>query len=260
MSRHFFLNKSVYDEFMKHILLLQSRLSPDMCAREVRLYERELPKSTILSTVSTVDLSQAWTNPETLLQGCNAVIIGGSGDFDLHGGREELDPARVGAREILERLRPLIRFALDSHFPLLGICFGHQLIAEVQGGEITGDPTQKKFGSHEVEVHDSAAQDPLFSALPATFTAQYGHKDAVTKLPEGATLLASGPDCRFSALRYGSKIYSTQFHPEMNRDDMIDRFQVHSDYLPPGLSADEAVRESREASELIRTFVEKIVA
>lgn len=244
---------------MKNILLIQSRLNPDLCAREVQLYTRELFEISNPRTLSSLDGEVAWQDPATLLAEYDAVIIGGSGDFDLHGGRESSDPARVGAREVLVRLTPLIRFALDTHFPLLGICFGHQLIAEVQGGNIESDPLQKKFGSYDVIQHDAALTDPLFTTLPTSFTAQYGHKDAVTKLPKGATLLASGSDCRFSALRYGSKIYSTQFHPEMNRSDMIDRFEANSDYLPPGLSVDEAVRESSDASRLIRTFVEKIV-
>ena len=51
---------------------------------------------------------------------------------------------------------------------------------------------------------------------------QYAHKDSVTKLPAGATLLAEGPKCKFSALRYGDTAYTLQFHPEIERLESTD--------------------------------------
>lgn len=244
---------------MKTIILVQSRIDPHTLERERRAYGRSLSSCTLRS-ISTLDHAQPWDEPERFLSGVHGVIIGGSSDFDLHGGRTHDDPARVGAREILERIRPLIVHALEHHFPMLGVCFGHQLIAEVQGGNVVSDPEQRKFGSYDVAKLEEAIEDPLFSDLPDAFVAQYGHKDAVSALPHGAVLLARGDACHFSALRYGTRVYTTQFHPELTGDDMRTRIEAQSQYLPEGMTAAQAVRSSPEAEMLLTRFVERIVS
>lgn len=244
---------------MKKILLIQSRVKPDIVARERSEFDRALSGTATLSYLSAVDESRSWEKPETLLEGFDGVILGGSGEFDLHGGRTDDDVARTTAHVILRRLSPLMRTVLEKDFPLFGVCFGHQLMAEMLGGNITSDPDQKKAGSYELSRCATAADDALFNDVPEIFVAQYGHKDAVTSMPEGAVLLASGSACKFSALRYGRKVYSTQFHPELTEDDVLNRFKTTPGYLPEGVEAESLVRPSPEASRLLRNFVERIL-
>ena len=105
------------------------------------------------------------------------------------------------------------------------------------------DETQSKSGSHEVHLTEEGSSDKLFKTLPKSFVAQYWHKDSVTNLPEGAMILATRPSCRFSALRYGDNVYTTQFHPEVER-----------------ITSDENPKPSPEASRLIPLWIERIVA
>lgn len=244
---------------MKKILLIQSRLSPHSIAAERAAYERSAGDAQLVC-LSSLDESVGWDDPAALLAGTHGVIIGGSADVDLHGGREEDDESRRVAREILVRLTPLITRALAVKTPILGICFGHQLIAETYGGAIVSDAAQRKAGSHRVRLTEHATEDPIFADFPHEFTAQYGHADSVTMLPDGATVLASSPTCRFSVLRYGTHAYTTQFHPELTRDDMLHRLAKGSRYLPEGVEAESIIKESPEASQVIRKFIEKIVA
>lgn len=243
---------------MKRVLLIHSRVRHEVRSGEHALYEKAGKGLATFACISTLDKLRAWNDPAALLEGYDAVIIGGSSDFDFDGGRDEHDPARATSREILHRIRPLIEYILATRFPLLGVCYGHQLIAEICAGTVSHDESQQKIGTFEVSLTDAGKEDRLFEVLPERFLAQYGHKDSVTSLPLGATLLATGPSCRFSALRYGARAYTTQFHPELDAEDAIRRFDMTTGYLPEGVHAAEVVRESPEASRLIPAFLERV--
>lgn len=241
------------------ILIIQSRFRAEMIDAEQSEYRRAIGDRAEISFISTLDAALAWQEPETLLAGFDAVIIGGSGEYDLHGGRDGADPARLTAHEILKRVSHLIDHVIEHQIPILGICFGHQLIADTRAGAVTHDHVQKKVGSFAVQLTDEGKKDELFSALPESFVAQYGHKDSVTALPAGATLLASSPQCFFSALRYGPKAYTVQFHPELTAKDVYWKLEHSPGYLPEGVDINSVVKDSPDASRIIPLFIERIV-
>ena len=201
----------------KKILFVQSRTDPIRIERERDNFRRAVGSAAHIDFLSALDEKLAWTTPDEFLKGIDGVMFGGSSDFDFHGGRQSDDPARIMSMIILARARTMVRYALAEGTPIFGVCFGHQLIAQMHGGEVQNDKAQNKFGAHEVHLTEMGENDALFKNLPKSFTAQYAHKDSVTTLPEGATLLATGASCRFSALRYGDRAYTTQFHPEIER-------------------------------------------
>jgi GMP synthase (glutamine-hydrolysing) len=143
---------------------------------------------------------------------------------------------------ILGRSRNIVRYATDAGLPILGVCFGHQIIGEMHGGMVSNDREQAKMGSYEVSLTEEGKRDALFGDLPETFYAQYAHKDSVTNLPEGATLLASSPVCKFAALRYGPSIYTMQFHPE------VEKFRMGPQHPSP------------ESAQLVQLWIEHIVS
>ena len=244
---------------MKNILVIQSRSRKEMIEAEQSEYRRAL-RDPAVSFISTLDDTRAWNDPAAMLNSVDGVIIGGSGEFDLDGGRSHDDPACVTARRILERLRPLVEYALAENVPLLGICLGHQYMADMSGGSVSNDISQKKTGTFSVTLTNEGKGDPLFSLLPEAFLAQYGHKDSVTKLPKGGVVLASSPQCAFSALRYGEKAYSVQFHPELTAGDVLWKIEHTPGYLPENSDVQSLVKESPEASRLLPLFVSKIVS
>ncbi len=200
---------------MKKILVVQSRTSEERIAGERDNFRSVLGGHAEVSFLSALDERLAWSTPDEFLGGIDGVIFGGSSDFDFHGGRAEKDPVRLMSLILLSRTRNIISHTLAQNIPLLGVCFGHQLVAQMHGGEVDHDIAQSKFGSYEVSLTEEGVHDPVFKHLPVSFVAQYAHKDSVTTLPEGATLLAASPACSFSALRYAEKAYTVQFHPEV---------------------------------------------
>ncbi len=99
--------------------------------------------------------------------------------------------------------------------PMLGICYGHQLLAQALGGEV-GDRRDRRFeiGTVSIKQRAEAAADPLFAALPARFDAQVVHYQSVHRLPPGARLLAASDTDSCQAFRHGQACWGVQFHPE----------------------------------------------
>lgn len=243
---------------MKRILIIQSRKSLERCEFECDAYMRLAGGAAEFGRVSTLDIEHDWHSPQELLAGYGGAIIGGSSDFFLHGGIGEEAVERAGAYEVLERVRALVEYILAEDFPLLGICFGHQLVAEIRGGNVTHDHSQKKMGTFDVVLNEEGKRDRLFTGMPGSFAGQYAHRDSVTSLPRGATLLASGDSCFFSVLRYGGNVYTLQFHPELSELDLLNAREVAETYLDPGVSIESVVRPSQESSRIIGRFVKDI--
>ena len=102
----------------------------------------------------------------------------------------------------IPRLEDLIREIVDTGRPLIGICFGHQIIAQALGGKV-----EKFEGGWAVgrQTYDFGGTTMAFNAW---------HQDQVTERPEGALVLASNEFCENAVLLYGDQILTIQPHPE----------------------------------------------
>lgn len=123
----------------------------------------------------------------------------------------------------MAELATWVRGALEAGLPVLGVCWGHQLLAQLLGG------TVEHRGEYElgyVEIEQVAA-DPLFEGVPDPFVAFATHADAVTALPDDATVLARN-EAGLQAFRT-DRAYGVQFHPEYDMrtaEDMIQRKDI----------------------------------
>lgn len=101
--------------------------------------------------------------------------------------------------------------------PMLGICLGAQLIAHALGADVYPNKKEdkhiKEVGHHTVALTDEGKESPLFKGFPSELTVLQWHGDTFD-LPEGATLLATGPACCNQAYSIGN-MYGVQFHFEM---------------------------------------------
>lgn len=112
--------------------------------------------------------------------------------------------------------------------PVLGVCFGHQLLAHALGGEVGPNPNGRQIGTKRIRILSSAANDPLMGQLPTTVSAQTTHVESVRTLPPGAVRLASSPRDRNHAFRYGDRAWGVQFHPEFGADVMSGYIRARS--------------------------------
>ncbi len=242
----------------KHLLIIQSRIAPERKRQEQDAFRRAVGSSVALDFISTLDVEQSWDSPADMVRGYDGVILGGSSDFFWHYETDELEEEYKGARMVLARVRTLIEYLIERQVPLLGICFGHQLVAELFGGTVTHDDSQKKAGSHEVQLTEAGRDDVFLGDTAPSFHAQYAHKNSVTRPPFGAVVLAEGESCRFAALRYGERCYTFQFHPELIAQDLLSQPEALAVYMKEGETVEQIVRETPVANGLIRAFVEKV--
>lgn len=113
----------------------------------------------------------------------------------------------------LVHVKVFMKVCIERGIPVLGICLGGQLLAEVAGGEVERSSHGEK-GLHDVFLTPFGKRDPLFAGLPARFTVFQWHNDSFTP-PENALPLAGSPTCAHQAFRIGEHAYGIQFHPEV---------------------------------------------
>lgn len=114
----------------------------------------------------------------------------------------------------LPATRRLVAQALDESTPVLGICLGSQLLAQVAGGIVRARHGRPEFGSTQIRLRPEAADDPLLYGLGSAVPAIERHVDAITELPPDAVWLASSEACPHQAFRVGARAWGVQFHPE----------------------------------------------
>lgn len=113
----------------------------------------------------------------------------------------------------MKRSEAWLREVVSVGTPVLGLCFGHQLLAQALQGEVAPNPRGREIGTVTVE---RLVDDPLLAGLDRSFTVNACHVDTVARLPKGAAVLARSPIDDHQALRFGPRCYGVQFHPEFD--------------------------------------------
>lgn len=106
--------------------------------------------------------------------------------------------------------------AADAGVPVLGVCFGHQLLGWRLGATVRKNPRGLELGTVAIDLTEDGRADPLFDGLPARPLVQATHFDEVAALPPAAALLATNEACDVQAFGVGTTLRAVQFHPEMN--------------------------------------------
>jgi len=172
------------------------------------------------------------------------------------------DRAKTATQLRVERdLDALLDEVVQRDFPFLGACYGVGTLGVHQRGVVDGTYAEPVSGV-TVELTSDGVTDALLGVLPPRFEAFVGHKEAVTRLPAHATLLASSASCPVQAFRVGRHVYATQFHPELDLPGIQVRVEIYQDagYFPPEtleeLQTSLARHEVTAPPALVRRFVE----
>jgi len=137
--------------------------------------------------------------------------------------------------------KEFLRRAIAAGKPILGICLGAQLLADVLGGKVYQNP-EKEIGWFPVRFLDRVAP---FAAFPETMNVMHWHGDTF-ELPPGARLIADSTGCARQAFVWGDRVAGLQFHLEMGAVNVADLANVSAEDLTPG-------RFVQSAAELVET-------
>jgi GMP synthase (glutamine-hydrolysing) len=163
-----------------------------------------------------------------------AMVFGGA----MHVDQEGANPWLRGEKELLREL-------LRRRTPLLGVCLGHQLVAEAAGAR-PRPASEPEIGWLPIELTEEGRRDLLLGALPPRFEAFQWHSYEAP-LPPGASVLARSRVCLQSFRLDGAAVWGIQFHPEVARADLeswLDDYRSDEDAVRIGLDPERLREES----------------
>lgn len=201
---------------------------------------------------------EAGPMPPIDLDEVSGVIVGGS-PFTTSDPPEKKTAVQV---RVEAELAALVRAAVRTDTPFLGACYGVGTLGVVAGGVVDATYAEP-VGAVPVSLTDEGRADPVFGALPDTFDAFVGHKEAIRVPPPGAVVLATSTSCPVQAFRLRRNLYATQFHPELDVPGIVTRIDVyrHAGYFAPhevaALTAEVSSADVHAPPLVLRAFVER---
>lgn len=234
------------------ILLLQIRENQTVRQEELESFAR-------FGGVSTdqIDIWNVFDAPEfspKIIEGYNALFVGGASEASVS--EPELYP-------FIECGKSLLLHCITNSFPVFASCFGFQLAVVALGGSLVKDTKDFEQGMCPLSLTTAAKTDPLFCDVPEDFYAVSFHQESALTLPKECELLAYTKKC-MHAFRVPEKpFWAFQFHPELDKQTLIERLSVYRDnYLEGPDHFDRVVArfvETPESNQLVKKFLERVV-
>jgi GMP synthase (glutamine-hydrolysing) len=244
-----------YREQVKPFVLLATRSEDEPADEEYALFRRYagLAEDELIRV-----RLESQPMPPLDLDELSGIFVGG-GPFNA----SDPDERKSAVQHRVEsEFQSLLTDVVARDFPFLGACYGVGTVGAYLGAAIDGT-FREPISVVPITVTEAGAADPLLAGLPPTFEAFVGHKEAISVLPDSATLLASSPGAPVQMFRVGSNVYATQFHPELDVDGITTRIRAYAGHGYFG--ADEidltlaAVRRApvSHPSLILRSFVQR---
>ena len=230
---------------MLHYALLDASLGTPHAKRN---FERETDATLSVFDVNEGELPPPVADPRAsgdagMPSPFDAVIISGSQSSVYHD------------EPWIAELTTWVRGAIEAELPILGVCWGHQLLAQIMGGTVE-HRGEYELGYVEVE---QVVRDPLFDGIPNPFTVFATHADEVMDVPDDVTVIARN-EAGIQAFRK-NRIYGVQFHPEYDMrtaEDMIRRKDISMRAMQDALQSvtQDNVKAAQQPKKIFANFLD----
>ena len=152
--------------------------------------------------------------------------------------------AAYGPEPWIPALKVFIQGIVAADLPLVGICFGHQIIAEALGGRV--EKSEKGWG---LGFDTYRLDRELAASQPEQITLNIFHQDQVIDLPAGARVYASSDFCENAGMFIGDRIMTIQGHPEIKVDYNRHLLAARRDTVGPPKRVDQAMEELEQGEQ-----------
>lgn len=230
-----------------HIALLDATLGDTHAQRN---FQRELDATLTIFRASEGEIPQPIA-PEDEAKPAEAHVVSPYDGVIVSGSQSSVYHDEPWIAE----LTTWVRGAIEAELPVLGVCWGHQLLAEILGGTVE-DRGIYELGYVEI---DQTRPDPLFDGISTQFTAFATHSDEVMSLPDDVIVLARNAD-GIQAFRK-DRVYGVQFHPEYDMrtaKDMIQRKDISMHAKQDALNSvtPDNIKTAQEAKQIFDNFIQ----
>ncbi len=236
-----------YDAGMSRLLIIKTGSAPEEVARLHGDFDQWFIEGLGLqASQATVIHVQAGERLPASLTGLAGALVTGS-------------PAMVSHREDWsERAASWIADAHQAALPMLGVCYGHQLIAHALGGQVGPNPAGRRMGTKR--VNNRSQHNDLMAGLEPTTDLHVTHLEAVLQPPPASRVTADTDGDPHHGLHFGQRSWGVQFHPEFTAGIMASYIHLRSDELRrEGQCPDVLLRELKDTPDgfrLLRRFVD----
>jgi GMP synthase (glutamine-hydrolysing) len=247
-------------KLVSRILLYKTGATDPTLLPDIGDYEKWFAR--VLGDGFSLEVHRAIEKPRYRLSGYDAMVISGSPRSLVAAHREPW----------MDDAADFVRQADAAGVPVLGVCFGHQLIGHAYGARVRKNPRGWEVGTVDVELTDAGRRDPLFTGLPSQLRVNQSHQDEVEfeSLAPGMVRLAGSAHTETQSLAVGDHVRGVQFHPEMDAM-VIRRVIAHRRVIladdaqarrRAGFCVDEriaAASDCPDAERVLRNFVSNFV-
>lgn len=148
-----------------------------------------------------------------------------------------------------ERTAEWLPGAVERGIPILGICYGHQLLAYALGGKVGDNPNGREFGTIAVHLDAGVGGDGLLGGFSTPIKVHVSHIQSVLRLPGQARRLAYSERDKYQAFVVGDCAWGVQFHPEFDAEIVREYINHHREKL---------IGEGQDVDELVATSVDTV--
>ena len=153
----------------------------------------------------------------------------------------------------INNLKSYLKKIVVLNKPILGICFGHQILAEVLGGIVEKNHLGWELGSYNIELTEAGQMSDLFKDINTNDIFYESHQDYVKTLPKNSISLAKTDKANQSFI-YANSIYGVQFHPEFTWDVTKALMDIR---IKKGIDVDNVdIDESKKGNKILHNFID----
>ena len=234
------------------VLLLQIRQDPTVRQEEIDSFVRYsgLP-------IENMEVLNVFDKPQfepNVVDTFAALFVGGASEASV------LEPEKF---PFLPSCYRLMNYCVDQSIPVFASCFGFQLSVVALGGEVVKDGPDFEMGSVPITLTDAGKADLLLSDSTDGFHGISVHQEMVTELPKDCELLAYTERCLHAFKIQDKPFWAFQFHPEVDRETLVQRLGIYRERYTSDLAHFEAVmkktQETPESNRLLKKFIERVL-